>query len=157
MYFSGRLFYFNKNDIIPFRIVFIFRYDVIKNDVIRCGRIAHDQNDVTKRCDKNEYLHFGFISLIGPKLTTTDKIMIGSPVRRWASSRSDPSGEGLIVCPYNGAHLIRARKLIMHLVKCARSTPPHKLEALRGCTYNWSHKVPVLEYERHQLECPDKC
>ncbi|XP_069765666.1 nck-associated protein 1-like isoform X2 [Narcine bancroftii] len=63
--------------------------------------------------------------------------------------------DGLLVCPYNQSHRIRASRFPYHLVKC-RKNFPNKAQNLESCPFNARHRIPKAEMKHHITHCVDQ-
>ncbi|XP_041360971.1 uncharacterized protein LOC121377142 isoform X2 [Gigantopelta aegis] len=66
------------------------------------------------------------------------------------STSNDP--EELIECPYDTSHMIRAKRMPYHLMKCRQNST----KELAVCPFNARHEVPKPELRHHMANCPDK-
>ncbi|ELT92542.1 hypothetical protein CAPTEDRAFT_219364 [Capitella teleta] len=61
--------------------------------------------------------------------------------------------EDLVKCPFNEAHVMKARNLQKHMIKCKMT---HPRTNLKQCPYNACHEVPESTFLTHIEQCPDR-
>ncbi|KAL8574955.1 hypothetical protein ACOMHN_052120 [Nucella lapillus] len=61
--------------------------------------------------------------------------------------------ESLQPCPYNPFHMIRTKRMQMHIYDCRKNHPSSELTR---CPFNASHAILVPEMRWHLLTCPDR-
>ncbi|KAM7448724.1 factor1-like [Porites harrisoni] len=59
----------------------------------------------------------------------------------------------MVICPYNDAHRISAKKFPYHLPKCRKQ---YASGAWKNCPFHFRHEVPVEEYDYHLTICEYK-
>ncbi|PVD32570.1 hypothetical protein C0Q70_08011 [Pomacea canaliculata] len=65
-----------------------------------------------------------------------------------------PDPEDILICPYNNAHAIRAKRMQHHLVKCRKQ---HEISRrFVACPFNAKHEIPKAELRYHLTVCPDR-
>lgn len=64
-----------------------------------------------------------------------------------------PDPEELIPCPYDKVHMIRAKRMQYHLMKCRRNYAGRDFAT---CPFNARHEMPRPELRYHMSNCPDK-
>lgn len=66
-------------------------------------------------------------------------------------SRWDP--DKLMVCPYDEAHMIKAKRFQYHLLKCRENHPEKDFV---NCPFNAKHVMLRHELRQHVSRCPDR-
>ncbi|XP_069106338.1 uncharacterized protein [Argopecten irradians] len=61
--------------------------------------------------------------------------------------------EEMVECPYDKVHMIAAKRMQYHLMKCRRNHPGADFAV---CPYNARHEVRKPELRYHMANCPDK-
>ncbi|XP_022178261.1 uncharacterized protein LOC111039198 [Myzus persicae] len=61
------------------------------------------------------------------------------------------AGSNVVHCPFNNAHTMPQKTLILHLTKCPDKTPN-----LRICPFNCLHVVEKSKLNAHENQCPDR-
>ncbi|XP_021371503.1 uncharacterized protein LOC110462051 [Mizuhopecten yessoensis] len=61
--------------------------------------------------------------------------------------------EEMIECPYDKVHMIAAKRMQYHMMKCRRNHPGADFAV---CPYNARHEVRKPELRYHMVNCPDK-
>ncbi|XP_060068141.1 uncharacterized protein LOC132548303 [Ylistrum balloti] len=61
--------------------------------------------------------------------------------------------EEMIECPYDKVHMIAAKRMQYHMMKCRRNHPGADFAV---CPYNARHEVRRPELRYHMVNCPDK-
>ncbi|XP_033726596.1 uncharacterized protein LOC117316189 [Pecten maximus] len=61
--------------------------------------------------------------------------------------------EEMVECPYDKVHMIAAKRMQYHLMKCRRNHPGADFAV---CPYNARHEVRKPELRYHMVNCPDK-
>lgn len=64
-----------------------------------------------------------------------------------------PDPEEMVLCPYNKVHMIRAKRLQYHLMKCRKN---YIGSDFATCPFNARHEMPKPELRYHLANCPDK-
>ncbi|KAL5012892.1 hypothetical protein ScPMuIL_011443 [Solemya velum] len=64
-----------------------------------------------------------------------------------------PDPEDLIPCPYEKAHMVRAKRFQYHLMKCRKN---YVGKEFATCPFNARHEMPKPELRYHLSQCPDK-
>lgn len=68
-----------------------------------------------------------------------------------AKEINDP--DDLLECPYETAHMIRAKRMQYHLLKCRQN---HNCQDMGRCPFNASHEVYKVELRYHMGVCEDR-
>ena len=66
-------------------------------------------------------------------------------------SRWDP--DTLMICPYDEAHRIKARRFQHHLMKCRQNHPDKDFV---NCPFNAKHVMLRHDVRHHVSRCPDR-
>ncbi|CAC5366822.1 unnamed protein product [Mytilus coruscus] len=64
-----------------------------------------------------------------------------------------PDPEQLIECPYDKVHMVAAKRMQYHLMKCRRNFTGREFAT---CPFNARHEMPKPELRYHIANCPDK-
>ncbi|KAK3086609.1 hypothetical protein FSP39_021001 [Pinctada imbricata] len=64
-----------------------------------------------------------------------------------------PDPEDLIPCPYDKVHMVRAKRMQYHLMKCRKNYVGREYAT---CPFNARHEMPKPELRYHIVNCPDK-
>ncbi|XP_055998472.1 uncharacterized protein LOC125683191 isoform X2 [Ostrea edulis] len=64
-----------------------------------------------------------------------------------------PDPEELTPCPYDKVHMIRAKRMQYHLMKCRKNYAGRDFAT---CPFNARHEMPKPELRYHLANCPDK-
>ncbi|XP_061166854.1 uncharacterized protein LOC133175761 [Saccostrea echinata] len=64
-----------------------------------------------------------------------------------------PDPEEMIPCPYDKVHMIRAKRMQYHLMKCRKN---YAGSDFATCPFNARHEMPKPELRYHLANCPDK-
>jgi len=64
-----------------------------------------------------------------------------------------PDPEEMIPCPYDKVHMIRAKRMQYHLMKCRKNYIGSDFAV---CPFNARHEMPKPELRFHLANCPDK-
>lgn len=64
-----------------------------------------------------------------------------------------PDPEEMIPCPYDKVHMIRAKRMQYHLMKCRKN---YVGSDFATCPFNARHEMPKPELRYHLANCPDK-
>ncbi|ESO86023.1 hypothetical protein LOTGIDRAFT_167528 [Lottia gigantea] len=59
--------------------------------------------------------------------------------------------EELLECPYDKTHMIRAKRMQYHLIKCRQN---HLTREFATCPFNATHEMPTPELRYHMANCP---